>query len=89
MRTRRHYTQISQAIAHSLCGRKEGPLWDAVYRTPPRDWAEVVLLHDDVAVIEWDNIILVDYSDRSGWGDTLTRLVIEELRLIAMRGQPL
>lgn len=86
MRTRRHYTHLSQAIAQSLCGRKGGPLWDAVYRTPPRDWMEVVLLHDDVPVVDWDNIILVDYSDRSGWGDMLTRLVIEELGLIAMRG---
>lgn len=90
MHTRRHYTQLSQAIAKSMCGCvKGGPLWMAVYHTPPRDWTEVVLLHDDVPVIGWDNIILVDYSDRNGWGDTLTRLVIGELRLIAMKGRPL
>lgn len=89
MHTRRHYTQLAQTIAKSMCGRKGGTLWDAVYRTPPRDWTEVVLLVDNVPVIDWGNIILVDYSDRSGWGDMFTRLVVEELRLIAMRGRPL
>lgn len=87
MCSKRHYTQLAQAIALSLCGyHKHRELWAAVYRTPPRDWSEVVLLVDDATVIDWGDIILIDYSDRGGWGPTLTPLVLRELNLIAMKG---
>lgn len=87
MRTRRHYTQLAQAIAQSLCGcAKGGPLWRAVRNTQHRDWTDVVMLVDDVTVIDWGNIILIDYGDRDGWGPALTTLVLRELNLIANRG---
>lgn len=84
MRTRRHHTQLAEAIAQSLCGYgKASPLWRAVYRTPHKDLTTVVMLLDDVPVIDWGNIILIDYRDRGGWGEHLTTLVTRELELIA------
>jgi len=90
MLTRRHYTQLAQAIAQSLCNYpKRGPLWSAVlYSTPPRDWSTVVMLVDDVTIIDYGNIILVDYKDREGWGPTITALVLRELNLIAKGATP-
>ena len=88
MLTRRHYTQLAQAIAQSLCGyHRRGPLWAAIYNTPPRNWDTIVLLVDiDISVsIDWGNLILVDYGDRSEWGPTITALVLRELNLIANR----
>ena len=92
MRTKRHYTQLAQAIAQSLCGySKAGPLWNAVQHTQHRDWKCVVLLVSDVGpttVIDWSDIILVDHEDREAWGPTLTSLVIRELNLIAYNSSP-
>lgn len=86
MRTTRHYTQLAQAIAQSLCKYyKVGPLWGAVYHIQRRDWSNVVMLLADVTVIDWGDIILVDHTDREGWGNILTGLVIRELNLIAMK----
>ena len=85
MRTRRHYTRLAAAIARDMCGtHKHGPLWVAVYQTPPRDWSTVVLLVDDVSVVGWEHLILVDHRDTDSWGPLLTRLVLRELKLIAM-----
>lgn len=90
MLTRRHYTQLAQAIAQSLCGyHRRGPLWAAIYNTPPRNWDTIVLLLDgDPPVVDWGDLILVDYTDREGWGPTITSLVIRELALIADRNIP-
>ena len=54
-----------------------------MYRTPHKDLTTVVMLLDDVPVIDWGNIILIDYRDRGGWGEHLTTLVTRELELIA------
>ena len=85
MRSRRHYTRLAAAIARDMCGtHKGGLLWMAVYHTPPRDWSTVVLLVDDVPVVGWEHLILVNYGDTDSWGPLLTRLVLRELKLIAM-----
>jgi hypothetical protein len=85
MRTRRHLTQLAQAIALSLCGYCTHPhLWVAIRGTQTgRDWGSVVLLLDDVPTIDWGNLILIDYSDRPEWGRPLTTLVIRELQVLA------
>jgi hypothetical protein len=92
MRTKRHYTQLAQAIAQSLCGYREaGPLWRAVQHTHHKDWKNVVLLVNDVGpttTIDWGDIILVDHKDKEAWGPALTTLVIRELNLIAHKATP-
>ena len=89
MRTRRHLTQLAQAIALSLCGYSTHPtLWIAIRSTQTgKDWGSVVLLLDDVHTIDWGNLILIDYSDRSEWGRPLTTLVLRELQHLASCNQ--
>lgn len=85
MRARRHYSRLAATIARDMCGiHKGGALWSAIRRAPPRDWSTVVLLVDDVPVVDWGHLILVDYKDTDSWGPLLTRLVLRELKLIAM-----
>jgi hypothetical protein len=88
MRGIRHYQVLARTIAEALCGYNHmGPLWRAVYSTPPRDWSQVVMLMGvgKGDFIDWHDLILIDYSDTTSWGSTLTQLVLRELNLIALK----